>query len=520
MNNVGNIKLSILTFPVIVGILIFSGAIVLYYELTAYQDQINEDHKEKLEKSIENVISRRESRVQTVASSIIAFYSSSHEVEPSEFDNFSSIILGSNIDILNLFVLENNKITKSYPNKEYLDHDFDKLFPTYPTEIAGTKSMTIEFPINQELYLIVAIPFDYFIPSGTIVSDQYKLILLSPIDNNTRLYEIEKEGENVKNSVNLSDDELAKSLKIVKQTKLFGHKIKKYYDLKYILWDDSFVEQFSIPTILLISGFMLSFFIPILLIRTNILRKKLQEKSENLQQVNEELIKVEKSKGEFATMIVHDLKTPLVPIRSYADMLLSQQFGTLNEKQIQRISTIKSSADLLLKMIQDLLDVNMVELNQLKLSVNKCSLDDIITDTTTKLKHDLEKHNIMVTTDLQHNVVCFCDMNRIDQVLTNLIINAIDFCPKENGKIHIILKSDTNDAKITVEDNGVGISKDKLDKVFVKFYQIDTSTKREYGGTGLGLAICKGIIESHGGKIWAESDLGKGTKMHVTLPLK
>jgi hypothetical protein len=332
MNRNDKRKLSILIMPAIVGILIFSGTIVSYYQLIAYQKQINESYKEKLVESIEEVISRRETKVQTIASSIVSFYSSSHEVESSEFDNFVNGILGNNPEILNVFVLTNNIITESYPIKEYIGYDFDQFFVSYPTEVAGTKSMTIEFPINQELYLIIAIPFDYFTPSGTIVSSNYKLILFSPIDNNVRLYEIDKDDENIKYSVNLSDNERKDSLVIVKQTTLFGHKIKDYYDLKYILWDNSFVEQFSLPTILLIPGVIISFVIPILLIRTNLLRIELQEKSQSLQQVNEELIRIEKSKGEFATMIVHDLKTPLVPIRSYADMLLSQQFGTLNEK--------------------------------------------------------------------------------------------------------------------------------------------------------------------------------------------
>jgi signal transduction histidine kinase len=93
----------------------------------------------------------------------------------------------------------------------------------------------------------------------------------------------------------------------------------------------------------------------------------------------------------------------------------------------------------------------------------------------------------------------------------------MDFCPKKDGKINIKLHLEDNaHARISIIDNGVGIPKSKLDKIFIKFYQIDTSTTREHGGTGLGLVVCKGIIESHGGKIWAESEeTNKGTQIHI-----
>ena len=100
-----------------------------------------------------------------------------------------------------------------------------------------------------------------------------------------------------------------------------------------------------------------------------------------------------------------------------------------------------------------------------------------------------------------------------------MIANSLDFCPKQYGKINIKLSSENKHARITVKDNGVGIVKESINKIFVKFYQVDTSTTREHGGTGIGLSVCKGIVEGHGGKIWAESD-GKdtGAEIHILLP--
>ena len=226
-------------------------------------------------------------------------------------------------------------------------------------------------------------------------------------------------------------------------------------------------------------------------------------------------------KNEFLAMITHELKTPLVPIVGYVDILLSQRWGKINETQKEKLEIIRTSAKFLLKLISDLLDAQKIELGQLALIMNSHNLSKIIKDTLAKMQPDLESHDIMVTTDLQEHISCLCDNTRIEQVLINLITNAMDFCPKKNGKINIkLLLEDNTHARISIIDNGVGIPKNKLDKIFIKFYQIDSTSTREHGGTGLGLVVCKGIIENHGGKIWAESDeINQGTQIHILLPI-
>jgi signal transduction histidine kinase len=235
----------------------------------------------------------------------------------------------------------------------------------------------------------------------------------------------------------------------------------------------------------------------------------------------EKLRKADVIKEEFLAMITHELKTPLVPIIGYVDILLSQKWGKINETQKEKLEIIKTSSKFLLKMISDLLDAQKIELGQLALVKNPHYLSQIIKDVLARMQPDLESHGIMVTTDLQENISCLCDDMRLQQVLINLISNAMDFCPKKNGEINIKLKfEDNTHAKISIIDNGIGIPKSKLDKIFVKFYQIDSSSTREHGGTGLGLVVCKGIIESHGGKIWAESkETNSGTQIHILLPI-
>jgi PAS domain S-box-containing protein len=248
-------------------------------------------------------------------------------------------------------------------------------------------------------------------------------------------------------------------------------------------------------------------------------REKLQAKEEQIEAQLISLKKLSSVKDEFLTMITHELKTPLVPINSYVDILLSGVLGPLNEAQKNRLEIVKSSSKSLLKLISDILDAQKIELGQLTLKKESYDIAGIINDTVNKMKPIVEQNGISITTDLHEGISCLCDKIRIEQVLSNLISNSLDFCAKGSGKIHIKLHLQDGNAKIIVKDNGVGIIKSALDKIFVKFYQADTATTREHGGTGIGLSVCKGIIDGHGGKIWAESGgRNKGAEIHVLFP--
>jgi len=248
-------------------------------------------------------------------------------------------------------------------------------------------------------------------------------------------------------------------------------------------------------------------------------KSKLEQNELQLREHYEKLQKLDSLKDDFLTMITHELKTPLVPIKAYIDILLSENLGPLNEEQKKRIGIIKDSTDSLLKLVTDLLDAQKIELGILKMNKDVHDFAEIIRNMVNRMKPSLDKKRITIATDLEESMPLLCDSVRIEQVLTNLIANSLDFCPKQDGKIEIKLFSENKNAKIIVKDNGSGIPKESLDKIFVKFYQIDTSATREHGGSGIGLAVCKGLIEGHGGKIWAESEgLNKGTEIHILLP--
>jgi signal transduction histidine kinase len=220
-------------------------------------------------------------------------------------------------------------------------------------------------------------------------------------------------------------------------------------------------------------------------------------------------------------MISHELKTPLVPISGYIDLLLAEKYGKLTNTQREKMLIIQTSAKSLLSLMSDLLDAQKIELGKLRLDIKDESLDKILLDIVKKIEPATNKSGIKITTDLQNNLQCFCDKNRIAQAISNILLNSIDFCPENTGKIHVTAKIQDNFAKIVVKDNGSGITKEKIENMFIKFYQGDTSMTREHGGTGLGLAVCKGIVETHGGKIWVESEgIGKGIEVHILLPHK
>ena len=268
---------------------------------------------------------------------------------------------------------------------------------------------------------------------------------------------------------------------------------------------------------------------------------EISKKEEKLQKINEELIKAEKSKSEFISMISHELKTPLVPIKGYTEMLLNPKLlGELNEKQLKAIQSIYRNVKKQESLVDDILDSTKLDLGQLNLLKKDVIIPDLFANVIKDIKFMAEKKHVDIVvginTNLDDNV--YCDEKRIEQVLSNLIKNSIDFVPQEGGEILLnvekqgIKSIDINDKNnkqtcsndvshfmvFTVKDNGKGIPKDKIDNLFKRFYQIDSSHSRKHGGSGLGLAICKGIVEAHGGRIWIDNNHSKGVTIKFTIP--
>ena len=239
--------------------------------------------------------------------------------------------------------------------------------------------------------------------------------------------------------------------------------------------------------------------------------------SSTIQQKEEEAKKVDVAKDEFLAMITHELKTPLVPIRGYSDILLGEHLGSLNKNQKERLEVIRSSAATLLQLISDLLDAQKLELGQLRIKKSNNNMKETIEKTILYMAPQAESDGVSLTNNVKQDIFTLYDDERIRQVLTNLIKNSLKATPK-NGKIEILAEDHATEIIISIKDDGKGIPADAIDKIFKKFYQVDTSLTREQSGSGLGLPICKGIVEAHGGRIWVQSELGKGSTFSFTIP--
>lgn len=228
---------------------------------------------------------------------------------------------------------------------------------------------------------------------------------------------------------------------------------------------------------------------------------------------------IEKQKDEFASMVTHELKSPLTPIIGWCQTLKNPKLiGQLNSKQLNAVDVIQRNAKRLLQLVGDILDVQKLDLNKMKFDSQPVDVNDLLNCMYNNLQNVMAQKNIKQINSTKDQLTVRSDRNRIEQVLNNLILNAVDFVPSESGKIEYGAQSKGDEVLFYVKDNGTGISLEKQKNLFHKFYQIDTSVTRKHGGSGLGLAISKGIIDSLGGKIWIESELGKGASFYFTIP--
>ena len=231
----------------------------------------------------------------------------------------------------------------------------------------------------------------------------------------------------------------------------------------------------------------------------------------------EEARKTDIAKDEFLAMITHELKTPLVPIQGYSDILLSEHLGKLTAKQKERISIIKDSSETLLSIISDLLNAQKLELGQLRMKKENKNINETICNAVNALSPEAERNNIKLTSNIRDLEISH-DPERIKQVITNLIKNSMTAISPNSGKIQITMEESPDEIKINVIDNGIGIPLEKQKDLFKKFYQVDATLTRETEGSGLGLAICKGIVDNHRGQISVKSSPNQGAIFSLTLP--
>jgi PAS domain S-box-containing protein len=232
---------------------------------------------------------------------------------------------------------------------------------------------------------------------------------------------------------------------------------------------------------------------------------------------------VDKMKSDFISVASHEIRNPLNAIKQSVDIINNPASGELTKDQKELLEMAQKNIDKLLQLSNDLLDTSKIESGKLELTKKESNINEIVEQTSQNFDAQLKNAKINFKTNLQDSLpLANIDPLRISQVITNLISNAIKFS-KENGTITISSfnnKDDSNMIQISVADTGEGMSKEDIPKLFQKFQQVGTSAEKKFKGTGLGLALCKNIIDLHGGKIWVDSEIEKGSTFNFTLPIK
>ena len=236
-------------------------------------------------------------------------------------------------------------------------------------------------------------------------------------------------------------------------------------------------------------------------------------------QKSHELEVASQHKSQFLANMSHELRTPLNAILGYTELIVDGIYGECPAKLREVLERVQGSGRHLLGLINDVLDLSKIEAGQLTLAANDYSFHDIVQTVISGVESLAAEKHLKLTTDLASDLpVGRGDERRITQVLMNLVGNAIKFT--DVGEVGVRVGAPNGMFVASVADTGPGIPEDQQQRIFEEFQQVDSSSTRKKGGTGLGLAIAKRIVELHGGRIWVESTVGKGSTFSFSLPVR
>ena len=247
--------------------------------------------------------------------------------------------------------------------------------------------------------------------------------------------------------------------------------------------------------------------------------REIGNKNGELNSLNQHLKRASRLKSEFLANMSHELRTPLNSIMGFSEVLQDRIFGDLNEKQAKYVNNIFQSGKHLLRLINDILDLSKVEAGKMELRPEQFSLAETLENVQNTVKSIAQNKNIALQINVNQECSLVADSAKFKQIMYNLLSNAVKFTSK-GGQVSVDAFRNNGVLEVSVVDTGIGIKKEDQARIFDEFQQVDSSYGREYEGTGLGLALTKKFVEMHGGSIWVESELGKGSKFSFTIPVK
>lgn len=248
------------------------------------------------------------------------------------------------------------------------------------------------------------------------------------------------------------------------------------------------------------------------------MRDTLERSRAELEEANEKLKELDLMKSEFLNTVSHELRTPLTSIKAFAEILLDN-VGEDPETQQEFLEIINKESDRLTRLINNLLDLSRIEAGRMKWDREPLDLQEVVSTAVTSLRGAAEKKGLLLETDIEDDLPTVGDRDKLIQVVTNLLGNAIKFT-SEGGTVKVsAARQDLLTARISIADSGVGIEPQFHESIFEKFSQVDSSETRDIKGSGLGLPIARSITEHHDGKLFLESELGSGSTFIIELPL-
>ncbi|MBM7541894.1 two-component system histidine kinase PnpS [Amphibacillus cookii] len=230
-----------------------------------------------------------------------------------------------------------------------------------------------------------------------------------------------------------------------------------------------------------------------------------------------DLKRVEQMRKDFVANVSHELKTPITSIKGFAETILDDD---ATDATVQRkfLTIIYNESDRLQALIHDLLELSKLEKEEMKLKLSKVNIVNLIEESIDIVRGQAEKKAITLNFKFDEDLILTGDAARLKQVILNLLYNAINYTPND-GAIYIEAKKINHACEVAIKDNGIGIPRSMLNRIFERFYRVDKARSRNTGGTGLGLAIVKHIVEAHHGSIHVKSELNKGSRFSVRLPI-